>query len=93
LGHVKTAMVAIWRLSRTQVNRTGTEKMRLLLCCLTLDSQSPDLIVLDERTNNLDLQNLEILTAAVNEYRGTLLVISPGAWFLEEIGIERTIQL
>lgn len=70
---------------------SGGEKMRLMLCCLTVGSQSPDLIVLDEPTNNLDIQNLEILTAAINEYKGTLIVISHDAYFLEQIKVEDAI--
>ncbi len=47
---------------------SGGERMRLVLCCLTIADQSPDIIFLDEPTNNLDLQNILILTAAINEY-------------------------
>ena len=72
---------------------SGGEKMRLLLCCLTISQQSPDLIILDEPTNNLDIQNIEILTKAINEYKGTLIVVSHDALFLEQANIERTIQL
>jgi len=72
---------------------SGGEKMRLMLCCLTINNQSPDLIILDEPTNNLDIQNIEILTAAINEYQGTLIVVSHDEYFLEEINIERTIKL
>jgi len=72
---------------------SGGEKMRLMLCCLTLGNQSPDMIILDEPTNNLDLQNIEILTAAINEYRGTLIVVSHDHFFLEQIKAERTIRL
>lgn len=72
---------------------SGGEKMRLMLCCLTISRQSPDLIVLDEPTNNLDIQNTEILTAAINEYEGSLLVVSHDRYFLEEINIGRTVYL
>jgi ATPase subunit of ABC transporter with duplicated ATPase domains len=72
---------------------SGGERMRLILCCLTLNNQSPDLIVLDEPTNNLDIQNTEILTAATNEYQGTLLVISHDETFLKEINVKRIISL
>jgi len=72
---------------------SGGEKMRLMLCCLTIYSQAPDLIVLDEPTNNLDIKNMEILTAAMNEYEGTLLVVSHDEYFLEEINVQRTIQV
>ncbi|WP_428659340.1 ABC-F family ATP-binding cassette domain-containing protein [Runella sp.] len=72
---------------------SGGEKMRLMLCCLTISNQSPDVIILDEPTNNLDIQNIEILTAAINEYKGTLIVVSHDSYFLEQINIERTIDL
>lgn len=72
---------------------SGGEKMRLILCCLTISNQAPDIIILDEPTNNLDIQNIEILTAAINDYQGTLLVISHDAYFLSEINANRTIDL
>lgn len=72
---------------------SGGEKMRLMLCCLTIGNQAPDIIILDEPTNNLDIQNLEILTAAVNEYQGTLIVVSHDQYFLEQINAERAIDL
>jgi ATPase subunit of ABC transporter with duplicated ATPase domains len=72
---------------------SGGEKMRLLLCCLTINKQAPDIIILDEPTNNLDIQNLEILTTAINEYQGTLIVVSHDNLFLEEIEIEKFIEL
>ncbi|MES2238909.1 MAG: ABC-F family ATP-binding cassette domain-containing protein [Bacteroidota bacterium] len=72
---------------------SGGERMRLMLCCLTINNQSPDVIILDEPTNNLDIQNIEILTKAINEYQGTLIVISHDDYFLEQINIQRTIQL
>ncbi|MBB6459297.1 ABC-F family ATP-binding cassette domain-containing protein [Flammeovirga kamogawensis] len=72
---------------------SGGERMRLMLCCLTVNTTSPDIIILDEPTNNLDIQNIEILTAAILEYQGTLLVVSHDDYFLEKINIERTIEL
>ncbi|AOW09549.1 ABC-F family ATP-binding cassette domain-containing protein [Flavobacterium gilvum] len=72
---------------------SGGERMRLLLCCLTINSESPDIIILDEPTNNLDIQNVEILTTAINEYQGTLIVVSHDETFLGQINIERAIEL
>ena len=72
---------------------SGGERMRLLLCCLTINSKSPDIIILDEPTNNLDIQNVEILTTAINEYQGTLIVVSHDETFLEQVNIERMIEL
>ncbi len=72
---------------------SGGERMRLMLCCLSIGSQSPDTIILDEPTNNLDIQNIEILTHAINDYQGTLLVISHDETFLDQINIDQTIKL
>lgn len=72
---------------------SGGERMRLALCCLSIGYRSPDMIILDEPTNNLDIQNIEILTNAINDYQGTLIVISHDESFLDEINIERTIAL
>lgn len=72
---------------------SGGERMRLILCCLLVSKQSPDIIILDEPTNNLDIENIEILTNAINEYEGTLLIVSHDEYFLNDINIQRTIQL
>jgi ATPase subunit of ABC transporter with duplicated ATPase domains len=66
---------------------SGGEKMRLLLCCLTIGNQAPDMIILDEPTNNLDIQNVEMLTSVMKEYTGTLIVISHDQYFLDGIGV------
>lgn len=72
---------------------SGGERMRLILCCLTLGVKAPDLIVLDEPTNNLDLESIEILTSAVQVYQGTILVVSHDESFLEQINIQRVLQV
>lgn len=72
---------------------SGGEKMRLILCALTISQQAPDIIVLDEPTNNLDIQNVEILTAAINEYQGTILIVSHDEYFLKQINVEYSIVL
>ncbi len=72
---------------------SGGERMRLVLCCITMSATPPDVIILDEPTNNLDLQNIAILTAAVKEYQGTLIVVSHELLFMEDIDIDRTILL
>lgn len=72
---------------------SGGERMRLMLCCLSIGSESPDIIILDEPTNNLDIQNIEILINAINDYQGTLQVISHDETFLDQINIDQTINL
>ncbi|WP_292009631.1 ribosomal protection-like ABC-F family protein [Chryseobacterium sp.] len=72
---------------------SGGERLRLLLCGLSISNKTPDMIILDEPTNNLDLQNIEILTESIKGYQGTLVVISHDEVFLEEIGIKKNIEL
>ena len=72
---------------------SGGERMRLCLCSLMIANHVPDLFVLDEPTNNLDLSSLAILTRTVRNYRGTLLVVSHDDNFTREIGITRTVGL
>ena len=72
---------------------SGGERMRLMLCCLTIDSRSPDIIILDEPTNNLDIQNIEILTSAVNDYKGALVVVSHDETFIEQMNMDKEIHL
>ncbi|QBJ88287.1 ABC transporter ATP-binding protein [Chryseobacterium gleum] len=72
---------------------SGGERLRLLLCGLSISNKAPDMIVLDEPTNNLDLQNVDILTRSIKDYHGTLLVISHDEIFLEEIAVDRELAL
>lgn len=72
---------------------SGGERMRLYLCCLMISNQIPDMLILDEPTNNLDLSSLRILTDTVRDYRGTLLVVSHDSYFVREIGVGRVIEL
>jgi len=51
--------------------------------------KQPDVIILNEPSNNPDIQNIQILTAAINEYAGTFVVVSHDAYFLEEVGVKR----
>ncbi|WP_460620457.1 P-loop NTPase family protein [Hymenobacter tenuis] len=67
--------------------------MRILLCGLMISHHSLDLIILDEPTNNLDLQNLDILIAALHDYHGTLIMVSHDEAFLEQLQVERIIRL
>ncbi len=49
---------------------SGGERMRLMLCCLTIADHTPDMFVLDEPTNNLDIDSIAILTDTIRNYRG-----------------------
>ncbi|HEX5783096.1 MAG TPA: ATP-binding cassette domain-containing protein, partial [Burkholderiaceae bacterium] len=53
---------------------SGGEKARLVLCMLVW--QRPNLLLLDEPTNHLDLTTREALAMALNEFEGTLMLVS-----------------
>ena len=59
--------------------------MRLVLCCLMIGNNTPDVFVLDEPTNNLDILNIEIITSTIKDYRGTVIVVSHDRSFMNEI--------
>ena len=72
---------------------SGGERMRAGLACLLGAGQAPDILILDEPTNNLDLSSVGQMVAALKEYRGVLIVVSHDRSFVDDIGIEREIEL
>jgi ATPase subunit of ABC transporter with duplicated ATPase domains len=74
-------------------NLSGGEKMRLLLACLSAGEHTPDMILLDEPANNLDIQSAALLTSVIKNYRGALLAVSHDAHFLREIEADKSIDL
>ncbi|MDR0431234.1 MAG: ATP-binding cassette domain-containing protein [Tannerellaceae bacterium] len=69
---------------------SGGEKMRLVLCCLLVSNNTPDMILLDEPSNNLDIQSNHMLTSVIREYKGTVIAISHDLHFLSEINITKS---
>lgn len=64
---------------------SGGEKARLSLALIA--AITPKLLILDEITNNLDLETREHVIQVLNDYPGTMIVISHDADFLESIQI------
>ena len=62
---------------------SGGERNRLLLA--RLFARPANLLVLDEPTNDLDIESLELLEATLQEYRGTLLLVSHDRAFLDNV--------
>lgn len=75
------------------IQLSGGEKMRLAFCCLMISNNTPDLFILDEPTNNLDIQSIEIITATVRNYTGSVLLVSHDEYFVKETGIRKSIFL
>jgi ATPase subunit of ABC transporter with duplicated ATPase domains len=72
---------------------SGGERMRAGLACLLGADQSPEILIADEPTNNLDLSSVEELISALRDFGGALIVVSHDITFIEEIGVERVIDL
>ncbi|MFE3739911.1 ABC-F family ATP-binding cassette domain-containing protein [Streptomyces sp. NPDC059134] len=72
---------------------SGGERFRASLAALLLAEPAPRLLLLDEPTNNLDMASVRRLTAALESYRGALIVASHDVPFLESIGITRWLLL
>jgi ATP-binding cassette subfamily F protein 3 len=53
---------------------SGGEKARLVLCMIVW--QRPNLLLLDEPTNHLDLATREALSVALNEFEGSVMLVS-----------------
>jgi ATP-binding cassette subfamily F protein 3 len=62
---------------------SGGEKARLVLAMLVW--QRPNLLLLDEPTNHLDLATREALSMALNEYEGTVMLVSHDRALLREV--------
>jgi ATP-binding cassette, subfamily F, member 3 len=62
---------------------SGGQKTRALLGRLLLES--PDLLVLDEPTNHLDIHAVEWLENWLNDWNGTVLIVSHDRYFLDQV--------
>jgi ATPase subunit of ABC transporter with duplicated ATPase domains len=72
---------------------SGGERFRVALARLLLADPPPELLVLDEPTNDLDIASVDQLVAALASYRGALLVVSHDRRFLERLGLDVTLRL
>ncbi|MCK1818444.1 ATP-binding cassette domain-containing protein [Streptomyces sp. XM83C] len=81
------------RADRPAGTLSGGERFRAALAALLLAEPAPQLLMLDEPTNNLDMASVRQLTTALESYQGALVVAGHDLPFLESIGITRWLVL
>ncbi len=64
-------------------NLSGGEKRRIALCKLLL--QQPDILLLDEPTNHLDAESVAWLERHLQEYKGTVILVTHDRYFLDNV--------
>ncbi|MFC9938016.1 ABC-F family ATP-binding cassette domain-containing protein [Nocardiopsis alba] len=72
---------------------SGGERFRATLAMTMLASPAPQLLIMDEPTNNLDVSSVRQLIGALSAYEGALLVAGHDLPFLESIGVTRWLFL
>ena len=81
------------RADRPAGTLSGGERFRAVLAALLLAQPAPQLLMLDEPTNNLDMASVRQLSQALEGYRGAILVASHDVPFLRSAGISRWLRL
>ena len=90
-GGVLSRFLFGWRdLDKKVGNLSGGEKSRVQLACLMVSGAN--MLLLDEPTNHLDIASREQVEDALEDFDGTLIVISHDRYFLDKIA-ERVIEV
>ena len=72
---------------------SGGERFRAAVAQVLLADSVPQLLILDEPTNNLDISSVDWLVQALEAYTGALIVVSHDEDFCRRIRIDRTLAL
>jgi ABC transport system ATP-binding/permease protein len=83
IGYLKDFLFAPERIDSPVNSLSGGERNRLLLA--KIFTRSANMIVLDEPTNDLDVDTLELLEDLLADYEGTLLLVSHDRTFLDNV--------
>ena len=85
--HLRSALIKFLFYSEgiyTKINKlSGGERIRLKLFCLM--QQDNNLLILDEPTNHIDINTKEILEDALNDYNGTIIMVSHDRYFINKV--------
>ena len=72
---------------------SGGQILRAGLACVLGGATPPSLLILDEPTNHLDIESIETVEAVLRAYDGALLIVSHDDAFLENVGMDRRVDL
>ena len=72
---------------------SGGQRLRAVLAAALLREPAPQLLMLDEPTNNLDLASIAHLTQALRRFEGALIVVSHDADFLDDLELTRRLAV
>ena len=72
---------------------SGGELLKATLAAILGGDNQPDLLILDEPTNNLEIKSIGILEDALNQYTGAILLVSHDEMFVRNIKIDKEILL
>jgi len=83
VSYLKDFLFDPQRLQSPAKTLSGGETNRLLLA--KLFTKSANVLVLDEPTNDLDMETLELLESLITDYQGTILIVSHDRAFLDNV--------
>ena len=83
IGYLKGFLFTPKRSMMPVKSLSGGERNRIILA--KLFTKAANLLVLDEPTNDLDMETLEVLEQRLTEYNGTLIVVSHDRQFLDNV--------
>ncbi len=72
---------------------SGGELLKATLAAILGGENQPDLLILDEPTNNLEIKSIAILEDALNQYHGGILLVSHDEMFAKNIKVDKTIEI
>lgn len=72
---------------------SGGELLKATLAALIGGAEQPDMLILDEPTNNLEIKSIAILEDALNQYRGAILLVSHDEMFVRNIRVDKEIEI
>ena len=75
------------KISRPSALLSGGERLKASLACVLYADPVPQMLLLDEPNNHLDLPSMHALETMLLNYRGSLVVVSHDGIFLNSLGL------